>query len=106
MYIDESASTITLQIAEDTRDDQFSADTDLLLAVSDPLAPALVAVVAPWGEPPVCEYTCDEVDSLLDGKADSSHAHLLSGLADVSLTSLSDGQTLKYDAASGRWKNG
>jgi hypothetical protein len=105
VYVQESASTLALQVVEDTRDDQFGPNTDVLLAVHDPLAPALVAVIAPWGEPPVCEYTCDEVDALLAGKADVGHVHALSSLADVVIGGPSDGQVLRYDAASGRWRN-
>ena len=46
----------------------------------------------------------DELDAINDNLA--SHTHPLSELSDVELTALADGETLVYDAAAEKWKNG
>ena len=45
------------------------------------------------------------IQTQIDGKASTSHNHALSGLSDVVLTSISNGQVLVWDTATSKWIN-
>ena len=48
-------------------------------------------------------YTSGAVDTLLTGKSDTSHSHTIDGLSDVTITTPSTGQVIKYNGTA--WIN-